>query len=162
VRIGFVLNGDEVGIDTHPMRRLLDVLRDDFGLSGVNEGCGEGECGACAVLLNGDIVNSCIVPIGTVAGAEIVTIEGYRETERYRVIEEALSQAGAVQCGFCTPGFIMAAEALLRKNPKPDDEAIREALSGNLCRCTGYQMIVEGIAAASRNGAELWKEPTDR
>ena len=160
--IQFTLNGRGVSIDTDPLRRLLDVLREDFDLTGVKEGCGEGECGACAVLIDGRLANSCIVPLGTIQGAEVLTIEGFRETERYRVLEKALAEAGPVQCGFCTPGSVMAAEALLRENPEPDDEAIREAISGNLCRCTGYHMIAEGIAHASRIGAKLWVKPTDR
>lgn len=160
--IRFTLNGKEVSFDTDPLRRLLDVLREDFGLFGVKEGCGEGECGACALLIDGELANSCIVPVGTVQNAVIMTIEGFRETERYRVLEKSLADAGSVQCGFCTPGFVMATEALLRNNPTPDEEAIREAISGNLCRCTGYHMIVEGIAQASRIGAKLWAKPTDR
>ena len=160
--IRFTLNSREVKIDTDPLRRLLDVLREDFGLAGVKEGCGEGECGACSVIIDGELANSCIVPVGTVQDAVVLTIEGYRETERYRVLEESFAAEGSVQCGFCTPGFVMAAEALLSKNPTPDEGAIREAISGNLCRCTGYHMIVEGIAAASRIGAKLWAKPTDR
>lgn len=160
--IRFTLNGKEVSFDTDPLRRLLDVLREDFNLFGVKEGCGEGECGSCVVLIDGELANSCIVPVGTVQDAVIMTIEGFRETERYRVLAKSLADAGSVQCGFCTPGFVMAAEALLRNNPTPDEEAIREAISGNLCRCTGYHMIVEGIAKASRIGAKLWAKPTDR
>ena len=160
--IRFTLNSREVELNTDPLRRLLDVLREDFGLIGVKEGCGEGECGACSVIINGELASSCIVPVGTVQDAVIMTIEGYRETERYRVLEEAFAAAGSVQCGFCTPGFVMAAEALLIKNPTPDEGAIEEAISGNLCRCTGYHMIVEGIAQASRTGAKIWAKPTDR
>jgi len=157
VTIEFTLNGKKVAIHTNPLRRLLDVLRDDFHLTGVKEGCGEGECGACSVLVDGMLSNSCIVPVGTLQGTDVLTIEGFRGTERYRVLEEAFAEAGSVQCGFCTPGFIMAAEALLRTNPEPGEDEIREAISGNLCRCTGYHMIVEGITRASRRGAALWK-----
>ena len=160
--IRFTLDSREVELHTDPLRRLLDVLREDFGLIGVKEGCGEGECGACYVIIGGELASSCIVPVGTVQDAVIMTIEGYRETERYRVLEEAFAAAGSVQCGFCTPGFVMAAEALLIKNPTPDEGAIEEAISGNLCRCTGYHMIVEGIAQASRTGAKIWAKPTDR
>jgi carbon-monoxide dehydrogenase small subunit len=160
--IRFTLNSREVKLDTDPLRRLLDVLREDFGLTGVKEGCGEGECGACSVIINGELANSCIVPVGTVQDAAVMTIEGYRETERYRHLEESLASAGSVQCGFCTPGFVMAAEALLDSNPTPDEAAIKEAISGNLCRCTGYHMIVEGIAEASRTGAKLWAKHSDR
>lgn len=155
MKIEFTLNNKPETVDTDPMRRLLDVLRDDFGLSGVKEGCGEGECGACSVLVNGEIVFSCITPVGTVEGCTILTIEGYRKTDRYRTLEKALEEAGGVQCGFCTPGFVLAAEALLRRNPHPSEDEIREGLSGNLCRCTGYSGIVEGIrAVAEREG--LW------
>jgi carbon-monoxide dehydrogenase small subunit len=160
--IRFTLNGRGVELETDPLRRLLDVLREDFGLTGVKEGCGEGECGACSVIIDGELANACIVPVGTVQDAAVMTIEGYRETERYRKLEESLADAGSVQCGFCTPGFVMAAEALLSKNPTPDEMAIKEAISGNLCRCTGYHMIVEGIKTASRTGAKLWAKPTDR
>ncbi len=155
--ITFRLNGEMVSIEVHPLKRLLDVLRYDFGLTGVKEGCGEGECGACSVLLDGKIVNSCIVPVGTVSGHEVTTIEGYRKTERYKVLEDSMAESSAVQCGFCTPGFVIAAEALLSENPEPDERDIREGISGNLCRCTGYQSIVSGIEKASREASELWK-----
>jgi carbon-monoxide dehydrogenase small subunit len=156
VLLHFILNNKEVSLDTDPLRRLLDVLREDFNLTGVKEGCGEGECGSCAVLLDGKIVNSCLVAVGTVDKCEVATIEAFRETERYRALEDAFIKAGSVQCGFCTPGFIIAAESLLRENPNPDEEEIREAISGNLCRCTGYNMIVEGIKIASERGRGLW------
>jgi len=156
MRIEFVLNGKEVGVDTDPAKRLLDVLRNDFGCTGVKEGCGEGECGACAVLVDGRLVNSCILPVIAARGLEVTTIEGFRETERYRVIEEAFDEAGAVQCGFCTPGFVLAAEALLRQNPGPDEEQVREGLSGNLCRCTGYGALVRGVLDAADRGRGLW------
>jgi carbon-monoxide dehydrogenase small subunit len=156
VLLNFTLNNREVSLDTDPLRRLLDVLREDFNLTGVKEGCGEGECGSCAVLLDGKIVNSCLVAVGTVDKCEVVTIEAFRETERYRALEDAFLKAGSVQCGFCTPGFIIAADSLLRENPNPDEEEIREAISGNLCRCTGYNMIVEGIKIASERGRGLW------
>ena len=154
--IGFRLNGEEVTVRSDPLRRLIDVLRDTLQMTGVKEGCGEGECGACAVLINGKLVNSCLVPVGIVKGAEVVTIEGFRETDRYQVLLESLSQAGSVQCGFCTPGIVIAAEALLQSNPQPSENAIREALAGNLCRCTGYSMIVEGIRIAAERGKGLW------
>jgi carbon-monoxide dehydrogenase small subunit len=156
VKINFVLNDREVSIDTEPLRSLADVLREDQNLTGVKIGCGEGECGACSVLINGKLINSCIFPVGAAHGTEIVTIEGFRETKRYRVIEEAFTEAGSVQCGFCTPGMVLAAEALLKEDPGPDEAAIREAISGNLCRCTGYNMIVEGIKIAVKKGEGLW------
>ena len=149
MRFEFTVNGSTVTVNAPPLARLLDVLREDLGLHGVKEGCGEGECGACAVLLDGRIVNSCITPLASVAGRSIVTIEGYRGTVRYGVIEEAFSDAGGVQCGFCTPGIVMATEAILSANPQPTQEEIRHGLSGNLCRCTGYNMIVEAVRLAS-------------
>ena len=156
MRLRLVLNGRERHTDTDPLRRLLDVLREDFGLTGVKEGCGEGECGACMVFLDGRIVNSCLVPAGSADGSEVVTIEGFRVTDRYRVLEECFVEAGAVQCGFCTPGIVLAAEALLRENAAPGEDDIRGAISGNLCRCTGYDSIVEGIKLAARRGKGLW------
>jgi carbon-monoxide dehydrogenase small subunit len=155
-RIDFTLNSRQVWLETDPLRRLLDVLREDFGLTGPKEGCGEGECGACSILLNGRLINSCLTPVGTVAGQEITTIEGFRESERFKVLDKAFADAGAVQCGYCTPGMVMAAEALLRKNSKPSEMEIREAISGNLCRCTGYGMIVEAIQLAAERGEGLW------
>ena len=149
MRISFTVNGNPVVVEAEPLARLLDVLRVDLGLHGVKEGCGEGECGACAVLLNGRIVNSCVTPVAAAADGEILTIDGFRETDRYAVIEQAFSDSGGVQCGFCTPGFVMATEALLRENPKPSEEEIRRGLSGNLCRCTGYNMIVQAVQSAS-------------
>ena len=154
--IRFQLNGEQVTVRSDPLRRLLDVLRDVLQMTGVKEGCGEGECGACAVLINGRIINSCLVPVGNVEGAEVVTIEGFRETDRYQVLVASLSEAGSVQCGFCTPGIVIAAEALLQSNPLPNETTIREALAGNLCRCTGYSMIVEGIRIAAERGKGLW------
>ena len=149
MRIELTVNGDRKTVDADPLARLLDVLRDELGLVGAKEGCGEGECGACAVMLGGRVVNSCITPVGAVAGREVVTIEGYRQTGRYRVIERAFADAGGVQCGFCTPGIVMATESLLSAGPRPTEEQIRHALSGNLCRCTGYTMIVEAVRLAS-------------
>lgn len=154
--IEFILNNQPVAINTNPLRRLLDVLREDFGLHGLKESCGEGECGACSVLADGRLVNSCLTAVGTIAGQEIITIEGYRDTARFQILEKAFAEAGAVQCGYCTPGMIMAAEALLRHNPKPTEPEVRQAISGNLCRCTGYNMIVEAIQIAAQRGEGLW------
>jgi Aerobic-type carbon monoxide dehydrogenase, small subunit CoxS/CutS homologs len=155
-RIEFILNHQKVSLDIDPLRRLLDVLREDFGLTGPKEGCGEGECGACSVLLNGRLINSCLAAVGTVRGQEIITIEGFRDTQRFKVLDQAFADAGAVQCGFCIPGMVMAAEALLRKNAKPTEMEIREGISGNLCRCTGYGMIVEAVRLAAERGEGLW------
>ncbi len=156
MKIAFKLNGKDVTVDERPTMRLLDVLRDRFGLIGVKEACGEGECGACAVIMDGRLVHSCLVPIAAVDGSEIMTIEEYRKTEKHRVIMEAFAEAGAVQCGFCTPGFVMAIEALLTSNPNPTEDEIKEAISGNLCRCTGYDMIVDAVKIAAKKGAGLW------
>lgn len=154
--IRFILNGKKVVVKTDPTKRLIDVLRDDFKLKGTKEGCGEGECGACAVIIDGKLLNSCLVSVGIVEGSNVLTIEGYRDTPRFKVLNEAFKNAGAVQCGFCTPGMIMAAEALLSKNSKPSEKEIREAISGNLCRCTGYNMIVEAIKISIKVGEGLW------
>ncbi|HDI83581.1 (2Fe-2S)-binding protein [bacterium] len=154
--IEFVLNGERIKADVNPEKRLLHFLREDMGLKGTKEGCGEGECGACSVLLNGKLVHSCLVPLIMVDGRDVLTIEGFRKTERFRVLKEAFSEEGAVQCGFCTPGMLLAAEALLRENPEPDEEDIKEAISGNLCRCTGYLSVVRAIKRASIKGRGLW------
>ena len=154
--IVFILNHQEVSIDVNPLKRLLDVLRDDFGLKGPKEGCGEGECGACSVLVDGRLVSSCMVAVGSVSGKHVMTIEGYRDTQEFKILEQAFSDAGAVQCGFCTPGMIMAAQALLSQNPHPSEDEIREGISGNLCRCTGYNMIIEAIDLAAKRGEGLW------
>ena len=155
-KIEFTLNGKQVSVTTDPLRRLLDVIREDFGLTGTKEGCGEGECGACSVLKDGRIITTCMVPIGAVGGSDIVTIDGLKETERGKTIIEAFADGGAVQCGFCIPGMVMAAEDLLRSNPHPSEEEIRKGISGNICRCTGYDLIVESIALASKRGDGLW------
>lgn len=154
--ITFTLNGHKTTIETEPMKRLIDLFREDLGLTGTKEGCGEGECGACVVLIDGKLVNACLAVAETVDGRTVVSIEGYRESERFHVLEQAFSDAGAVQCGFCTPGMMLAAEALLNHNPKPTEGQIREALSGNLCRCTGYAMIIEAIQTAAERGNGIW------
>ena len=156
MKIEFILNEKKQVIQVDPASRLLDILRDDFELTSVKEGCGEGECGACVVLMDGKAVNSCLIPVGNIESRHIVTMESFRKTERYKVIEESFLKAGSVQCGFCTPGIVMSIESLLRENPRPDEEEIKEALSGNLCRCTGYNMIFEGIKLAAERGKGLW------
>ena len=150
------MNYKEVSIETEPIKRLIDVLREDFKFIGVKEGCGEGECGACSVIIDGKLINSCIVPIGTLEGSKIITIDGYRETPKYEIVKQSFEEVGAVQCGFCIPGMVMATEALLSKKPRPTEGDIREGVSGNLCRCTGYNMIVEAISLASERGKGLW------
>jgi len=154
--VRFTLNGKPAEVLADPLRRLIDVLRDDLGLTGTKEGCGEGECGACSVLVDGRLVNSCLVPLAAVAGRDIVTIEGFRKTSRFVLLKECFADEGAVQCGFCTPGMVLAAQALLSSNPHPDEEAVREGISGNLCRCTGYSSIIAAVLAASKRGEGLW------
>ncbi len=155
-KINLNLNYKEVSIEAEPMKRLLDVLREDFRCSGVNEGCGEGECGGCSVIIDGKLINSCLVPIGTLEGTKIITIDGYRETPKYEIVKECFEEVGAVECGFCIPRMMMATEALLRKKPRPSEKEIREGISGNLCRCTGYNVIVEAVSLASKRGEGLW------
>lgn len=156
--IKFTLNGEKKIYIGDPLRRLLDIIREDEGLKGTKEGCGEGECGACSVLKDGELVTSCIIPIGSCNGSEILTIEGIRDTEKGKCIISAFARGGAVQCGFCIPGMVMAAYYLLEHNPEPTNEEIRMGISGNLCRCTGYDLIVSSIKDASVVGAELWKK----
>lgn len=156
MRISFTLDNARREFDSEPTRRLLDLLREECGLTGVKEGCGEGECGACAVLLDGRLVNSCLLTVGQVDGREVLTIDGFSRTERFAVLRDAFGETGGVQCGFCTPGMIMACEALLRLNSRPDPDQIRKALAGNLCRCTGYNMIIEAVGIAAQRGAGLW------
>lgn len=156
MKIDFTLNNEKQTIHVDPSMRVLDLLRDDFGLTGVKEGCGEGECGACVILVDGRAMNSCMLPAGAIQGRSIVTIEGFKHSKRYKAIEQGLLEAGSVQCGFCTPGFVMSIESLLNENPTPTDEEIKDGLSGNLCRCTGYNMIIKGVRIAIEKGAGLW------
>jgi carbon-monoxide dehydrogenase small subunit len=156
MKINFTLNGKQVEIDTMTNKRLLDVLREDFGLFGSKEGCGEGECGACSVLINNRLINSCLVPMGNVHNQNVLTIEGLSETPQGMLLKDTYGKEGAVQCGFCTPGMLMASHALLSENPHPNDEEIRIGLSGNLCRCTGYNMIIKAVKRASEEGEGLW------
>lgn len=148
IALNFRLNGQNVSVAADPRRRMLDVLREDLGLTGTKEGCAVGECGACTVVLNGEAVASCLVLAGQMDGAEIYTIEGMSDTQIGRILQDCFVEGDAVQCGFCTPGFIMSAYALLKKNPHPTREQIREAVAGNLCRCTGYVPIVSAIEKA--------------
>ncbi len=146
----FTVNGEARKVLAHPMERLLDVLRNDLALSGTKEGCGEGECGSCSVLLDGMLVNSCLVPVAQATGASIVTIEGMSAHALLIPLQEAFLECGGAQCGICTPGMILAAVHLLEKTPEPAPADIREGLAGNLCRCTGYQQIFEAVAMAAR------------
>src|SRR5438477_11384549 len=148
--ISFTVNGGATTLQLYPMQRLLDVLRHELGLTGAKEGCGEGECGSCAVLLDGILVNSCLIPVLQIDGANIVTIEGLSAESNAQILQQAFLDCGGAQCGICTPGMILAAFHLLSKNPQPSREEIGEALSGNLCRCTGYTQIFESVAEAAR------------
>ncbi|MHC5035689.1 MAG: (2Fe-2S)-binding protein [Planctomycetota bacterium] len=154
MKIGFQLNGDPVEVDVDPRISLLRVLRDRLGQWGTKEGCGAGECGSCTVLLDDRVVNACLIPAGQLGGAEVTTIEGLGTLEDPHPIVEAFGEAGAVQCGFCTPGLVMGAFSLLEENPTPTEGEIREALSGNFCRCTGYQPIVDAVKRAAKRMKE--------
>ncbi len=151
--IPLTVNGQAVTVSVHAMDRLLDVLRHELGLAGTKEGCGEGECGSCSVLMDGMLVNSCLIPALQASGTNIVTIEGLASDSQLQVVQQAFLECGGAQCGICTPGMILAAHHLLRKNPQPTVEEIREGLSGNLCRCTGYMQIFEAVAEAGRWGS---------
>src|SRR5438309_8849812 len=146
----FTVNGEARKLLAHPMERLLDVLRNDLALTGTKEGCGEGECGSCSVLLDGMLVNSCLVPVAQASGASIVTIEGISTHDLMNPLQEAFLECGGAQCGICTPGMILAAVHLLEKKPEPALADIREGIVGNLCRCTGYMQIFEAVAKAAR------------
>ena len=149
VVVTLTANGQKRAVEVYPMARLLDVLRIDLALTGTKEGCGEGECGACSVFLNGELVNSCLVPILQADGAEVVTIEGIAKDEQWRPLQQAFVSCNGSQCGICTPGMILAAVNLLKQKPQPFDEEIRAGLAGNLCRCTGYIRIFEAVKKAS-------------
>ncbi|MEP6468296.1 MAG: (2Fe-2S)-binding protein [Chloroflexota bacterium] len=145
----FVVNGSPVAVEAPGMRRLLDTLREDLGLTGTKEGCGEGECGACSVLVDGAVVDSCLVPICQVQGASVQTVEGLAAEGRLNQLQAAFLETGGAQCGICTPGMLMAGQAFLASHAQPTDDAIRQAIAGNLCRCTGYTKIVDAIALAA-------------
>jgi len=157
IEISFILNGSEVKLSVHSHHRLIDVLREQLGQTGTKEGCGEGECGACTVIIDGLAVNSCLYPALEVEGKSVTTIEGLQGPKNeLSVIQQAFVEQGAIQCGFCTPGMIMSAKALLDSNSDPSEEDIRDALLGNFCRCTGYVQIVEAVkkAAAQLKGKQ--------
>jgi aerobic carbon-monoxide dehydrogenase small subunit len=146
--VNCTVNGRAVTLGVYPMARLLDVLREGLRLTGTKEGCGEGECGACSVLLDGELVNSCLIPAAQAEGAEIKTIEGVADGARLHAVQQAFLEAGGAQCGICTPGMVLAAVRLLEQNPRPTPDDIREGLAGNLCRCTGYTKIFESVIKA--------------
>ena len=148
VSIACRVNGEPRLVEAYPMARLLDVLREEMHLTGTKEGCGEGECGACSILMNGALVNSCLVPAIDAEGADIRTIDGIAHGEQLNAVQEAFLECGGAQCGICTPGMVIAATALLNRHPHPSDAQIREGLAGNLCRCTGYQKIFAAVVRA--------------
>ena len=149
--INCAVNGKPQTLHAYPMERLLDVLREQLHLTGTKEGCGEGECGACSVTIDGQIVNSCLVPIAQVAGASIKTIEGIANGDQLHAVQQAFIECGGAQCGICTPGMVIAAVNLLERSPNPTDAEIRNGLAGNLCRCTGYMRIFESVVRAVGN-----------
>ncbi len=150
MNIRFSLNGKPLTLDVPPDRRAVDLLREDLGLTGTKEGCGAGECGACSILVDGKQKLSCLMLAAQLDGRDVVTVEGLAGKDALHPLQEAFIRHGAVQCGFCTPGMLIAAESLLRQNPQPSRDEIRAGLSGNLCRCTGYQKIVDAVEAVSR------------
>src|ERR1044072_4665258 len=146
------VNGEAVALDAHPLARLLDVLREELSLTGTKEGCGEGECGACSVLIDGRLVNSCLVPAAQVEGADIRTVEGVADGERLHAVQRAMIECGGAQCGICTPGMVLAAVSLLEHTPQPNDDAIREGRAASVCRCTGYMKIFDAVVHAVKEG----------
>jgi carbon-monoxide dehydrogenase small subunit len=150
IEISFRVNGKSETVHAYPMARLLDVLREALGLSGTKEGCGEGECGACSVFLDNQLVNSCLVPVLQAAGSDIKTIEGVADAGQLHAVQEAFISCGGAQCGICTPGMVLATLSLLERVPQPSDADIRHGLAGNLCRCTGYTKIFEAVRHACR------------
>jgi carbon-monoxide dehydrogenase small subunit len=150
MKLQFRVNDEDVSVEAYPMERLLDVLRHQLKLPGTKEGCGEGECGACAVLMDGLLVNSCLIPFAQVGGTSITTIEGVADGERLHAVQQAFVTHGGAQCGICTPGMVLAAISLLAEDPNPELERIQTGLAGNLCRCTGYMRIFEAVVHACR------------
>lgn len=153
-KIHLFVNGEEVYAEVAPNKTLLWLLREELELTGTKEGCGAGECGACTVILNGKAVNSCMVMALEAAEGEVFTIEGEAKNGKLSKLQKAFVEHNGLQCGFCTPGMVMAARALLNKNPRPNRDEIKEAMQGNLCRCTGYESIIESVEAAARDGEE--------
>lgn len=155
MKIKLKVNSQLVEKEVDPSMRLIDFLREDLDLTGTKEGCGAGECGACTVIINGKAVNSCLVLVGQCQDKEIITVEGLAKNGELDPLQDAFIKEGAVQCGYCTPGMLMSAKALLLENPNPSEEEIRRAISGNLCRCTGYVKIVKAIQTAAGNSKEV-------
>lgn len=150
IAVSFTINGRAVSLETMPNRTLLEMVRDDLALTGSKEGCGTGDCGACTMIVDGATINGCIMLAPQVDGKTVVTVEGIAEGKTLHPVQQAFVEAGAAQCGFCTPGFIMSSVALLERNPNPTEEEIRIGISGNICRCTGYVKIVDAVAMAAR------------
>jgi len=152
MEVTFIINGDKKTLNIDPSMTLIEILRKELKLTGTKEGCGKGECGSCTVIMNGKTVNSCLVLGSQIDGSEITTIEGLSKNGELHPLQKAFIEEGAVQCGFCIPGMIMSAKSLLDENPDPAEEEIREGISGNLCRCTGYSKIIEAIQKAAKEG----------
>ena len=150
MKVRFEINNAPREVDVAPMKRLLDVLREELRLTGTKEGCGEGECGACSVIVDGEVINSCLVPVCQVQGCMILTVEGLARDGRLDPLQQAFLECGGAQCGICTPGMLIAARALLDKNAQPTRDEIKEAIAGNLCRCTGYVKIIDAVEQAAR------------
>ena len=157
MRIDITVNENQLSLDVNPMKRLIDILRDDLELTGTKEGCGSGTCGACLVFLDGNLVNSCLIPAFRLNGSDILTIEGVAQSKIYSDIERGFKEAVSIQCGFCSPGLVMSVRALLMENSEPGDDEIKEALTGNLCRCTGYRAILDGV----RKAVNYWRKRKD-
>lgn len=162
MQISLTVNGEKRTLDITPYTRLLDLLREDLGLTGAKEGCGKGECGACTVIMNGELTPSCLVPAPQADGAEIITIEGLKMGDKLHPIQESFIEAGAVQCGFCIPGMVLAGKRLLDKNPNPTEKEVRYGLAGNICRCTGYAKIIEAVMMAADKLKAEGSESDDR
>jgi carbon-monoxide dehydrogenase small subunit len=150
MRIAFQINGTEREVDAPPMQRALDVLRETLRLTGTKEGCGEGECGACSIIVDGEVVNSCLIPVCQLQNVSIITVEGLARDGRFDPLQQAFLETGGAQCGICTPGMLIAARALLDARPSPTRDEIKEAIAGNLCRCTGYVKIIDAIEQAAK------------